>query len=128
VNANLPTPFLTDFGTWGQCTTAIQHEKSKTPRPRGGGGERKIAADSGGHFCAHCGRPFRPIQNHQKFCKPGCRNYYARLKRQSAIAHLTLLGMSDDVAMDVLDSQGLTRIAAALETQGYKFNGKAWVK
>jgi hypothetical protein len=66
----------------------LRFRSRKFPWP----GERVLA-----RICAHCGDPFRPTREHQRFCQPLCRLAAFKARRERATTVLL-----DDELADVI--------------------------
>lgn len=121
-----PALFVQNFGTWSQYPPVAPLKKCDRAcilKSRGAG-EITTVDDP---LCLHCGKRFDPKNRIQRYCKDGCRTYAHRLKRQALVpAMAAAYGMSGDNALDVLEKSGITRVAAALQKLGYRYDGKQW--
>jgi hypothetical protein len=76
--------------------------------------------------CAHCGNGFWQTNSLRVYCSASCRTLASRVKRAAAADALAqLLGISGERAADVVDTQGLRKVAANLEACGWAYDRHA---
>lgn len=73
--------------------------------------------------CAHCGAGFWQTHAQRVYCSASCRTLACRAKRTAtADALAQLLSIDTERAADVVDSQGLRKVAANLTACGWAYD------